>query len=77
MNKPRAYTDSQDSSCPELGEATTFPLIVLFVIRHEGCIQMSFCLKTPKLENSQVGSPEIPKIGILGTLEVCRPKAKL
>ncbi len=35
--------------CPNLGEATTFPLIVLYVISHGGCTQMSFCLRTPKL----------------------------
>ncbi len=34
---------------PDLGEAITFPLIVFFVINHEGCIQMSFCLRTSKL----------------------------
>ncbi len=32
-----------------LGEATTFSLIVFFVINHKGCIQMSFCLKTSNL----------------------------
>ncbi len=34
---------------PDLGEATTFPLILLFVINHEGYIQMSFCPETPTL----------------------------
>jgi hypothetical protein len=34
---------------PNLGEATTFPLIVFFVISHGGYIQMSFFPKTPKL----------------------------
>jgi hypothetical protein len=34
---------------PDLGEATTFPLIVLFVPSHGACTQMSFCPKTPKL----------------------------
>jgi hypothetical protein len=56
---------------PDLGEATTFPLIVYFVPNHETSTQMSFCPKTPK------GSPEISKIGILTTLEAhnfaCKP----
>jgi len=34
---------------PDLGEATTFPFIVFFVINHEGSIQMSFCPRTSKL----------------------------
>jgi len=40
---------------PNLGEATTFPLIVYYVPLHEAHIQMAFCLKTPKWEsrNSQ------------------------
>jgi hypothetical protein len=48
---------------PNLVETTTFPLIIFFVINHGGCIQMSFFL------DSQVGSPEISKIGTLATLE--------
>jgi hypothetical protein len=35
---------------PDLGEATTFPLIVFFVLSHEACAQMSFCPRTPKLK---------------------------
>jgi hypothetical protein len=34
---------------PNLGEATTFPLIIFSVINQRGCIQMLFCPKTPKL----------------------------
>jgi hypothetical protein len=39
----------------ELGEATTFTLIVYYVPLHEAHIQMSFCPRTPKWEsrNSQ------------------------
>jgi hypothetical protein len=40
---------------PDLGEATTFPLIVYFVPLHEVHIQMTFC-------------PEIPKVGTFTTL---------
>ncbi len=44
---------------PDLGEATTFPLIVYYVLLHEAHIQMAFCPKTPKWEsrNSQSWSP--------------------
>jgi hypothetical protein len=40
---------------PNLGEATTFPLIVYYVPFHEAHIQMAFCPGTPKWEsrNSQ------------------------
>jgi hypothetical protein len=34
---------------PDLTKATTFSLIVLFVINHGGYMRMSFCLETPKL----------------------------
>jgi hypothetical protein len=37
-NKPWAYMDSQNSPWPPLGEATTFPLIIFYVISHEGYI---------------------------------------
>jgi len=51
MNKPQTYTNSKDSSQSRLGgESITFPLVVFSMINHEGYIQMSFCLKTPKLE---------------------------
>jgi hypothetical protein len=33
----------------DLGEATTFLLMVFFVPSHRACTQMSFCLGTPKL----------------------------
>ncbi len=56
-----------------LGEATTFPLIVYSVPLHEGHIQMAFCLGT--------WSPEIPKIETLVTLGphnfVCRPPIEM
>jgi hypothetical protein len=41
----------------DLGEATTFPLIVFSTTLHGGHIQMAFCL----------GSPEIPTTGISTT----------
>jgi hypothetical protein len=36
---------------PDLGEATTFPLILFFVHDHETSTQMSFCIGTPKWES--------------------------
>jgi hypothetical protein len=36
---------------PDLGEATTFPLIVLFAHGYGVSTQMSFCPETPKLES--------------------------
>ncbi len=36
---------------PDLGEATTFPVIVFFVPSHGTNTQMSFCPKTPKWES--------------------------
>jgi hypothetical protein len=35
----------------DLGEATTFPLIVYFAPLHKAHIQMAFCLGTPKWES--------------------------
>jgi hypothetical protein len=32
----------------DLGETTTFPLIIFSMISHRGYISMSFCPKTPK-----------------------------
>jgi hypothetical protein len=43
---------------PNLGEATTFPLLVLSMPSHRACTQMSFCPKTPKL-----GILKFPKLG--------------
>jgi hypothetical protein len=43
-----------------LGETTTFPLIVFFVINHGGYIQMLFCSKTFKL-----GILKFSKLGVL------------
>jgi hypothetical protein len=45
---------------PDLGEATTFPLIVFFVFGHGANTQMSFCFRTPKL-----GASKFPKLGLL------------
>jgi hypothetical protein len=42
-----------------LGEVTTFPLIVLSMPSHGAYTQMSFCLGTPNL-----GIPKFPKLGL-------------
>jgi hypothetical protein len=34
----------------DMGEATTFPLIVYFMPLHDAHIQMAFCPRTPKWE---------------------------
>jgi hypothetical protein len=44
---------------PDLGEVTTFPLIVLFMPTYEAYTQMSFCLGPPNL-----GIPKFPKLGL-------------
>jgi len=45
----------------DLGEATTFPLIVVFfMLGHGTYTHMSFCLKTPKL-----GVSKFSKLGLL------------
>jgi hypothetical protein len=41
----------------DLGETTTFPLIVFSMLGHRVCTQMSFFLGFPN------GSPENPKVG--------------
>ncbi len=46
---------------PNLGEATTFPLILFSLPSHGGCTQMSFCPATPKL----VRVSKFPKLGLL------------
>jgi hypothetical protein len=62
---------------PDLGEVTTFPLIVYFVPLHEAHIQMAFCPGTPEI--TKVGTPTILRSHNF----VCRPliemkyKAKL
>jgi hypothetical protein len=45
-----------------LKEATTFPLIVYYVLSHGTSAQMAFCPRTPS------GSLEIPKFGTPATL---------
>jgi hypothetical protein len=47
----RWATTTQIHHYLDLGEATTFPLIVYFMPLHEVHIQMAFCLRTPKWES--------------------------
>jgi hypothetical protein len=55
----------------DLGEATTFPLIIYSAPFHEAHIQMTFCPE----------SPEIPKVGTPTTLGphkfVCKPLVEM
>jgi hypothetical protein len=44
----------------DMGETTTFPLILFSVLGHGTCTQMSFCLGTPKL-----GVSKFLKLGLL------------
>jgi hypothetical protein len=49
---------------PNLGEATTFPLIIYFVPGHGTSTQMSFCLPNVILSwDSQVKVPKFPQLG--------------
>jgi len=60
---------------PDLGEATTFPLIVYSMLLHKAHIQMVFCPETPKWESQNC------KVGTLATLGlnnfVCRPPIEM
>jgi hypothetical protein len=48
---------------PDMGEATTFPLIVYYVPLHEGHIQMAFSPKTPKWESQNSQTWDSRKFG--------------
>jgi hypothetical protein len=65
----------------DLGEVTTFPLLVYFVLGHETSTQIAFCPRTPKWEsrNSQVGTLVIlgPHNFVYKPLIEMRSKAKL
>jgi hypothetical protein len=52
---------------PDLGEATTFPLIVYFMHGHGTNTQMSFCPRTPKWDLG------VSKFSKLGLLQLWRP----
>jgi len=58
-----------------LGEATTFPLIVYFVPLHEAHIQMTFCLETPKWESQNSQSWDFRNFGAHNF--VCRPSIEM
>jgi hypothetical protein len=70
-DKHQLFTWTCRNHGPDLGEATTFPLIVYSVPLHEAHIQMAFYPRTPKwgFRNSQSGTS-----AILGPHNfVCRP----
>ncbi len=70
MNHGQTQTHKTHHS-PNLGEGTTFPLIVFSMHGHGARTQMSFCLGLSS------GRPKIPKIGTPATFEarnvMCRP----
>jgi len=47
----------------DLGETTTFPLIVYFVPLHEAHIQIAFCPKTPKWDSQNCRSWDLRDFG--------------
>ncbi len=51
QDEPRATQTHKTHHGPNLGEATTFPLIVYSVAAHGAHIQMVFCPGTPKWES--------------------------
>ncbi len=50
MNHRQIWTHKTHHG-PDLGEATTFPLILYYVPLHKAHIQMAFCPETPKWES--------------------------
>jgi hypothetical protein len=60
---------------PDLGEATTFSLIVYYVPLHEAHIQMAFCLKTPKSESRNSQSWDSYNFGAPNF--VCKPPIEM
>jgi hypothetical protein len=63
----------------DLGETTTFPLIIYSVASHRTNIQMAFCLETPKWESRNSQSWESYNFGAtLGAHNfVCRPSNEM
>ncbi len=59
LGRATGNTDTQDSSQPEFGEATTFPLKLYFVANHETYIQMTFLS-----HDSRVGVPKLCQRGL-------------
>jgi hypothetical protein len=62
MNHGQTRTHKTHHS-PDLGEATTFPLIVYFVPLHEAHIEMAFCPGTPKWESRNSQSLDFRNFG--------------
>jgi hypothetical protein len=59
----------------DLGEATTFPLIVFSAPLHRGYIEVALFPETPKLESRNC--PETAPGGVLGLWELITPDCKL
>ncbi len=67
--------DHETHHGPDLGEATTFPLIVFSTALRRGYIQMPLFPKTPKLESRNC--PEIVPIGVSGLWELITPDCEV
>ncbi len=61
QDEPRATWTHKTHHGPDLGEATTFPLILYFVPLHKACIQMAFLSR-----DSRVGVSKSHQRGLLG-----------
>ncbi len=64
MNEPWAYTNSQDTPWPELGGTHHLPPYNILYVWPQG-LHPNVILS----QDSQVGSPKIPKIETFTTLE--------
>jgi len=58
----------------DLGEATTFPLIVYYVLLHEVHIQMAFCLETLKWESRNCRNLSFGLVTKAKGLQGCRSR---
>ncbi len=67
LGQPRATRTHKTHHGPDLGEATTFPLIVLSATLRGDYIQMALFPGTPEIPPYR--TPEIPPYGTPGTLE--------
>ncbi len=63
QDEPWATRTHQTHHSPNLGEATTFPLIIYYVPLHKAHIQMAFCPRTPKWESQNCQSQESHDFG--------------
>jgi hypothetical protein len=75
LDEPRATQTHKIHHSLDLGEATTFPLILYSMPLHEVHIQMAFCPGTPKRESRNCQSWDFRDFGAHNF--VCRPPIKM